>query len=112
MSVLIFIDKSEGHIKKASYEAISYGAKVAELTGNTAEGVVLGTVQEDLSALGKYGVKKIHQVSDPSLDTFDAQSYAAAIAEVAKSTNAKVVVFSHNVDGKSVAPRLSARLKA
>jgi electron transfer flavoprotein alpha subunit len=112
MSVLIFIDKSEGHIKKASYEAISYGVKVAELTGDVAEGVVLGSVKEELSALGRFGVKKIHHVNDALLDAFDAQSYAAAIAEVAKSTNAKVIVFSHNVDGKSIAPRLSARLKA
>ena len=110
--VLIFIDKSEGHIKKASLEAISYGAAVAQQTGMNAEGVVLGSVTEDLAALGKYGVKKIHHVDNPAFDQFDAQAYTAAIAEVVKSTGAKVVIFSHNVDGKSVAPRLSARLKA
>jgi electron transfer flavoprotein alpha subunit len=110
--VLIFIDKSEGHVKKASLEAISYGAAVAQQTGMNAEGVVLGSVTEDLAALGKYGVKKIHHVNNPAFDQFDAQAYTAAIAEVVKSTGAKVVIFSHNVDGKSVAPRLSARLKA
>src|SRR5687768_4391517 len=110
--VLIFIDKSEGHIKKASLEAISYGAEVAKLTGMNAEGVVLGSVSEDLPSLGKYGVKKIHHVNNPAFDQFDAQSYTAALAELVKSTGAKVVIFSHNVDGKSVAPRLSARLKA
>lgn len=112
MSVLIFIDKSEGQIKKASFEAISYGAKVAEQLGVNAEGVVLGTVTDDLSQLGKYGLKKIHHVKETALDQFDAQVYTAAIAEVVKSTGAQVVIFSHNVDGKSVAPRLSARLKA
>ncbi len=30
MSVLIFIDTAEGHVKKASLEAICYGAKIAE----------------------------------------------------------------------------------
>jgi electron transfer flavoprotein alpha subunit len=110
--ILIFIDKSEGHIKKASLEAISYGAAVAQQTGMTAEGVVLGSVSEDLAALGKYGVKKIHHVNHAAFDQFDAQAYTSAIAEIVKSTGAKVVIFSHNVDGKSVAPRLSARLKA
>ena len=33
MSVLIFIDTAEGHVKKASLEVISYGAKIAEQTG-------------------------------------------------------------------------------
>jgi electron transfer flavoprotein alpha subunit len=61
MSVLIFIDHSDGHIKKASLEALSYGTKIAEQTGDTAEGVVLGAPTEDLAALGQYGVKKIHQ---------------------------------------------------
>lgn len=110
--VLIFIDKSEGHIKKASLEAISYGAAVAGQLGVNAEGIVLGSVSEDLAALGKYGVKKIHHVNNPAFDEFDAQVNTAAIAEAVKTTGAKVVIFSHNVDGKSIAPRLSARLKA
>ena len=54
MSVLIFLDQSDGHIKKNSFEAASYGAKLAEQTGTTAEGVLLGSVTEDVAALGKY----------------------------------------------------------
>lgn len=112
MSVLIFIDTAEGHVKKASLEALSYGAKVAEQTGTEAEAVVLGTVNEDLAALGKYGVKKIHQVSNPALDHFDAQVYTGVITQVAAATGATVIVFSNNVNGKAIAPRLSAKLKA
>jgi electron transfer flavoprotein alpha subunit len=112
MSVLIFIDTTEGHVKKASLEAMTYGAKVAEQLGTTAEGVVLGSAKEDLAAFGKYGVKKIHHVNNSSLDHLDAQAYTKAIAEVATKTGAKVIVFSNNVDGKAIAPRLSARLKA
>ena len=112
MSVLIFIDTNEGHVKKASLEAMTYGAKVAEQLGTTAEGVVLGTAKDDLASLGKYGVKKIHHVNNAALDHLDAQSYTKAIAEVATKTGAKVIVFSNNVDGKAIAPRLSARLKA
>jgi electron transfer flavoprotein alpha subunit len=112
MSVLVFIDSSEGHIKKASLEVLSYGAKLAQQISTTAEGVVLGSVADDLSALGKYGVKKIHQVINGSLDHFDAQVYTDVIAQVAGKTGAKVIVFSNNPDGKAIAPRLSARLKA
>jgi electron transfer flavoprotein alpha subunit len=112
MSVLIFIDSSEGHIKKASLEVLSYGAKLAQQISTTAEGIVLGSVADDLSALGKYGVKKIHQVTNGSLDHFDAQVYTDVIAQVAEKTGAKVIVFSNNPDGKAIAPRLSARLKA
>jgi electron transfer flavoprotein alpha subunit len=110
--VLIFIDQADGHVKKASYEVLSYGAKVAELLGTTAEAVVLGAVEGDLSSLGKYGVKKIHHVANEVLNHFDAQVFTKVIAQVAQAAGSKVVIFSNNVDGKAIAPRLSARLKA
>ena len=112
MSVLVFIDTADGHVKKASLEVLTYGAKVAEQLGTTAEGVVLGTVTEDLAALGKYGVKKIHHVANDSLNHLDAQVYTSVIAQVAEASGADVIIFSNNVDGKAIAPRLSVRLKA
>lgn len=112
MSVLVFIDTAEDHVKKASLEALSYGAKVAAQLGTTAEGVALGKAPSDLSALGKYGVKKIHHVTNSTLDHFDAQVYTNVIAQVAQASGARVIIFSNNVDGKAIAPRLSARLKA
>lgn len=112
MSVLIFVDSSEGHIKKASLEAMSYGSKIAQQLGTAAEGVVLGNSGEDLASLGKYGVKKIHHVKNDSLSQLDSQVYADVIAQVADQSGASVIVFSNNVDGKAIAPRLSVRLKA
>lgn len=113
MSVLIFIDHTDdGHIKKASLEALTYGSKLAQQTGDVAEGVVLGNVSEDLASLGQYGIKKIHQVQNEALQQFDAQVYTKVIAQVAEQTGAKVLVFSNNTSGKSIAPRLSVRLKA
>jgi electron transfer flavoprotein alpha subunit len=112
MSVLIFIDAAEGHVKKASYEALSYGAAIAKQLNTTSEGVVLGSVSDDIADLGKYGVKKIHQVSNDSLNHFDAQVYTNVITQVVENTGAKVVVFSNNMDGRAIAPRLSAKLKA
>jgi electron transfer flavoprotein alpha subunit len=112
MSVLVFIDQSEGHIKKSSFEAAAYGAKVAEQLGVTAEGIVLGNVADDLAALGKYGLKKVLTVKNDVLNHLDAQVYTNVIAQAVAATGATVVVFSNNLNGKSVAPRLSAKIKA
>ncbi|MBD0284264.1 MAG: electron transfer flavoprotein subunit alpha/FixB family protein [Flavisolibacter sp.] len=112
MSVLIFIDHTDGHIKKASLEALTYGAKVAEQTGTSAEGVVLGNSTEDLPALGQYGVRKIYQVQNEGLNQFDSQVYTHVLAQVAEQTGAKVIIFSNNTSGKALAPRLSVRLRA
>ena len=112
MSVLIFLDQSEGHIKKNSLEAASYGAKVAEMLGTSAEGILLGTAQEDVAALGKYGLKKIHTLKNENLNNFDDAVFTDIIAGVVKIIDAKVIVFSNNFNGKAIAPRLSAKLKA
>jgi electron transfer flavoprotein alpha subunit len=110
--VLIFIDHTEGHIKKASFEVLTYGAKLSEQMGTVAEALLLGTVNDDLASLGKYGVKKVHQVANETLNHVDAQLYAKVIAEAVATTGANVVVFSHNQTGKAVSARVAARLKA
>jgi electron transfer flavoprotein alpha subunit len=112
MGVLIFLDQSEGHIKKNSFEAASYGAKVAEILGTDADGIILGKVADDLAELGAYGLKKIHAVKSEQLNEFDAQVFTDVISEVANRIGANVIIFANNVDGKAIAPRVSAKLKA
>ena len=110
--VLVYIDHAEGAVKKSSFEALTYGSDLAKQLGTTAEGLLLGTVQDDLSTLGKYGVSKIHQVNSEDLNHLDAQVHARAVADAATSLGAKVLVFSHNQTGRALAPRVGARLKA
>lgn len=112
MPVLIFLDQSDNTIKKTTPEAITYGAKLAAQLGTSAEGILLGTINDDIAALGKYGVTKIHHVADASLNHPDGQVYTKIIAKVAGDIGAKVIIFSNNLHGKAIAPRLSARLKA
>ena len=112
MPVLIFADHADGHFKKSSYEALCYGAKLAEQLGTTADALVLGTAKEDLSSLGQYGVKTVYQVNKGSLDQVDAQMFAGTIAQAVAQTGAEVLIFSHNQTGKAIASVVAARLKA
>ena len=112
MSVLIFLDQADGNIKKNSFEAASYGAKIAENLNTSAEGIVLGTVKDDLTTLGKYGLKKVYTIKNELLNNFDDQVFTQVIAEAAKKADSKVIVFSNNFNGKAIAPRLSVKLKA
>jgi electron transfer flavoprotein alpha subunit len=112
MSVLIFADAADGQIKKSSFEALTYGADLAQKNGWSAEAVVLGKVSDDLSSLGKYGVKKVYHVSDDKYNQLDARLYTKAITAVVQSAGAQVLILSNNLTGKAVAPRLSVALKA
>ena len=112
MSVLVFLDQADGHIKKSSFEAANYAAKVAEQLGTTAEAIVLGTVNDNLASLGNYGITKVHTVAEASLNNFDAAVFTKIIAQATEAVNADIIVFTNNSAGKAVAPRLSVRLKA
>lgn len=110
--VLVFIDQSEGTIKKSSFEAAAYGAAIAQQTGKTAEAILLGDTPADADQLGNYGISKVHVVNQASLKTMDAQVYAQVLQEAADTLHAEIIIFSNNTTAKAVAPRLSARMKA
>jgi len=113
MSVLSFVEVSEGKIKKASVEAAYYGSKVAEGLGTDSVAVVLGTASADeLATLGTVGVKKVLHANDARFNGFDSKAYTKAVAEAANAAGASVVVLSFNQNGKLLAPRISVRLKA
>ena len=112
MSVLVYLDQADGHLKKSSFEAASYAAQLAKQMGTTADAIVLGTPPADLASAGKYGVKTVHTVADASLDQFDAGVAAAVIAEAAEKLQATVVVYSSNASGKALGPVVCAKMKA
>ena len=110
--VLILADQTDGHFKKTAFEALSYGAKVAEMLGTTAEGILPGTVNDDIVSLGGYGLKKIHVIKNESLNKLDSSQMTNVLAEAIGQLNPTVIIFSNNINGKAIAPRLSAKLKA
>lgn len=113
MSVIVFAEQSEGAFKKKSLEAVQYAAGVAQSLGTSATAIVLGTVgDEQMKDLGKYGATKVLHVSDERLAQFSARAAAKAIITAAQKEGAKVIICTHDVMGRMIAPRIAARLKA
>jgi electron transfer flavoprotein alpha subunit len=113
MSVLVFVEHTEGAFKKKSLEAVQYAAGIAQSLGTTATAVAMGTVGDDqMKDLGKYGATKVIHVSDARLDKFSARAAAKALITAAQKESAKVIICLHDVMGRMVAPRVAARLNA
>lgn len=111
MSVLVFANAAQGKITKASQEAVFYGKQIANALSTDVTAVTYGEIGEDeLSNLGKFGASKV--LVNKGLTETNDQSLTQLVAKAAEAEGAKVVVFSFDIIGKSVAPRLSARLKA
>jgi electron transfer flavoprotein alpha subunit len=113
MAVLIFVEGTDGKFKKAAFEAVTYGAKIAAQL-NVPVNALCENVTDDaeLKTLGKYGAQKIWKVTEARLQQFDPSAYAKLIHLAAEKINADVVIFSHNFSSKAIAPILSGRWKA
>ncbi len=113
MSILVFAETWDGKFKKPSLEAMTYAYELAKTANETVTAVVIGPATDDeLKRAGEFGCTKILHVNDAKYSTFCPSSYTAVIADCATSENAKTIVFSQTYSGKSVAPRLAAKLKA
>ncbi len=113
MSILVLAENAQGSFKKKTFEAVQYAAELAQKMGTTVTAVALGNVNDTaMQELGQYGATKVLHVADARLDNLNARAYTKALATAAEKEGAKVIVCLHDVTGKAVAPRLSARLKA
>ena len=103
--ILVYINSSNG-LSKSTFEAVTYGKKLGEVVvitnGNTSS--------DALSTLGEYGASKV--LVDRNIDCEDAQQLTKLVAWAAQEVGANTVIFSHDLTGKAVAPRLSVRWKA
>jgi electron transfer flavoprotein alpha subunit len=113
MSVLVYTENWDGKFKKLSYELVSYASSVAEMMKMKVTALSIGKADgDDLKNLGNYGAEKIINVTNDRLKVLDNQVYTKIIADVAVKEGSKVIIFSNNITGKALAPRLSVRLKA
>ena len=103
---LVYINSANG-LSKAALETVTYakklGADVAVVTNGGADASVL-------ASLGNYGASVVYQ--DSSLDGQDPSQLVKLVAAAAQKVSATTIIFSHDLIGKAVAPRLSVRLKA
>jgi electron transfer flavoprotein alpha subunit len=103
---LVYINSANG-LSKAALETVTYakklGGDVAVVTNGAADSATLTT-------LGNYGASVVLQ--DNTLDGQDHGQLVQLVAAAAQKVGAQTIIFSHDLIGKAVAPRLSVRLKA
>jgi electron transfer flavoprotein alpha subunit len=106
MNILVYINAGD-HLAKSALEAVTYASKI----GGTITVVATGNVDDNtFASLGEYGAQKV--LVDRSASADDAQQITRVVAKAAETTGAELIIFSHDLVAKAVAPRLSVRLKA
>lgn len=113
MSVLVYLENSDGKFKKAAFELLSYSFSLSKLIGGKLTALTFGEISdEELKKTGNYGAEKVINIKDDKFSAFDSHAYNLAIEQVVIKENSTIIVFPHNNTGKAIAPRLSVKLKA
>lgn len=107
--VLVIAEHQNGKLKKAAFEAATFGAQAAATLGTECKALVIGGV-EDAGALGKSGVVEVLHVS--GVQEFSDKVYASVIDDVARQQNARLVILNHSSVGKAILGRLAIRWDA
>ena len=110
MGILIYTESENGKFKKSALELASYGRAIADQLG--IELIAASFNQKDCQKLATYGVERVIQISDPTLENFTAQQYAVNLASVAQENGVKLILLSSSANAKYLAPLLAVSLSA
>ena len=72
---------------------------------------LIGPGLESFAAeLAKFGVDTVYTVEAPELEGYNSEYFAQALAHLISETKPEVVLMSHTMQGKDLAPRTAAKL--
>jgi electron transfer flavoprotein alpha subunit len=109
--VMIYGEIKAGKIKKTAFELASEGRRIADGLGGDLSAVLVGPQAEQFAAdVAKYGVDKVYVVEAPELEGYNSEYYAQALAAVIAEKKPEIVLISHSMQGKDLAPRTAAKL--
>lgn len=107
MAVIVYAEGDNGKYKKSSFEAVTYGKDLASKLGTSCIAVTIGPKGDE--NLGTYGANEVVNISDASLEAFNAQAYAKALSEIATSKDGDTIIISQTYNGKSMAPLVAVK---
>ncbi len=103
MSIIVLVESSDGNIKKASREAVSYASQL----GSDVAALVLGDAQEsELSTLGNNGASKVIQVTG---EFKSIQESAVAVSEIMTSNGADMLVLAQSSKASAIGGRVAVK---
>ncbi len=111
--VWVIAEHKEGKLKRVSFESLGQGLTLAEKLNSECSVLLLGEKVESITAeLFHYGAKKVYLIEDPLLKHYTSDGYTSVIAKLADEKKPEILLMGATFQGKDLAPKLSARLKA
>lgn len=111
-NVLVFAEQKQGEFRKAAFEAVSEGKRLAEALGTQAVALVVGKgVTGIAKALGKYGADKVLVSDSEIFEYYDPEAFSRVVANAAKEVDPQIILFTASSMGRDLAPNVAAKLE-
>ncbi len=111
MSVIAVLEQHGGKWNKMSFEALAAAQKIAQALDTPLHAAVPGAgIQELTGDAALYGAEKVFALDHPLLGDYTPEGYTAALEQLIKSQQPKVVIFPHTYQVRDYAPKLATRL--
>jgi len=113
MAILIITEHNKQEFKKTTFEISSYASQIGKNTGEKIIALVFNSIEKsEIAKLGTFGVEKVIYSKHTQFNDCDNRLVVDLIEQVVKSNDIELIVFANSAFSKSIAPRLSVRLKA
>ena len=109
--VWVFAEQKGGKVQSVSYELLGEGRKLADALGVELAAVIIGhDIEPACQDLICRGADKVYSVSDPSLENFHDEPYAAVMAELIKEYKPEIVLGGATTIGRALIPRVAIKV--
>ncbi len=110
-SVLVFAESSGPGFRKAAFEAVTEGRRLADLLGVEEYALAIGNgLRTRVPELGRFGADKVWLSEDPSLALYHPDFFREIALDIIKKIGPSIILIPATSTGKDLAPRLAIHL--
>ncbi len=109
--IWVFAEQTDGRLAGVVLELLAEARRMAAVTGEEVSAVLAGEGTRDLQPeLIAHGADRVYVAEDSVLASFRDETYVTVIASLVQHHQPSVILFGATARGRSLAPRLAARL--
>ncbi|WP_371378407.1 electron transfer flavoprotein subunit alpha/FixB family protein [Sporomusa aerivorans] len=109
--IMVFVEQSQGNIRKTSLELLSQASVIAGQAGEAVTAVILGQNIENLADEAiQYGADKVIVADAPQLEKYTIGPYTRVLKSIIRQEEPQAVLLGNTATGRELAPRLAQRL--
>jgi electron transfer flavoprotein alpha subunit len=106
--IWVYAEQENGKLAGVVFELLSEGRKLAEKSGYTLCALLASADGSSMhQELFSYGAKKIYNVEDPKLNTYQNDYFSKVVDTLIKSEEPEIVLYGASTIGRSLAPTVA-----